>query len=681
MSQLLLGSEGTKMRNQFLILPTLFVALLTPVRAWTASTSAHLDIAFTAGQTIAAVNLSNSAFNGGAASGTAVGSVSVTMSPASPPFSGSLSLSGPNASNFQIVGSNLVTTGVEPAGTYSLNIVATQVGVVGSPLVQPEVITGTSNTLSTCNALTFTYNLVTDFGAVAGNIAATDAALHAFSAEAQKRTRPPEGIYAGYPGYYPNANKDDCIVLNIPAGTFKYTWNHFGSYIRHLKIAGAGSNSTFLQNTNGDGSYADEVAYEHESDYFNTSSTPNYGYFINQTNVGDSQVSLKSAPSNAGNFTVGRWVLVWSCVQDWFGGYPPNPRYYDYARVTSINTSTGVIGLDTPLSFQHRTDCPYDGTLTDGTNGTWGPARITPIDRPDKPIGVYQEVNGIHWLGNPSWNLGSQSTGDGAEFLDLIDGSANDLIFQYKNGFSMLRDFTISNSTWEYDEADKIVRTLIYDHDTVTQDGGHNGELLFHAIGGHITYTSFAGRHALYEGGVLIDNMLGPNGSYGIQLEAGGYSTADVTINGVIFQGNNNNQNEPIAGPQIYAQTIDDTVVSVTTGPNGADTRLKVQKNLGTYGSPSQSIGGAWGNGTPIMKNGIFVPGASITLVSGDASFIYVDVIGTTFTTGDTVWAARVPKITVTNNVGQNTGFGWGSQTILHGADIPAIVWSGNSGN
>jgi parallel beta-helix repeat protein len=118
-------------------------ALAVPTSSWEASTSGNLAITVTAGQAITGVSLSNSTFAGGAASGTIVGAISVTMSPSSPVFSGSLSLSGANASQFQISGGNLTTNGVVAAGTYQVNIVATETGVTGSPLARAETITGT----------------------------------------------------------------------------------------------------------------------------------------------------------------------------------------------------------------------------------------------------------------------------------------------------------------------------------------------------------------------------------------------------------------------------------------------------------------------------------------------------------------------------------------------------------
>jgi hypothetical protein len=683
------------LRRSLAILLPLLIALLTPAGAWTANTSANFGIMITAAQTIASVNLSNNNFAGGAPSGTMIGSISVAMSPASPAFSGTLSLSGSNAGNFQIDGSNLLTNGVNAAGTYNVNIVASEAGAAGLPFVQSETVTGTSSSLSACNALTFTYDLVTDFGAANGGSTATnDGALKAFNNEAQKRTRPPEAGYPGYPGYpgyYANANKDNCVVLNIPAGTFAYSWNHYADGIGHLKIVGAGSglnggSVTALQNTNSDGSYDDEVAFQIDWDYFNTPSGANYGYFIKQANAGDSQVSLAGSPANADNFYIGRWVLIWSYVQDWFGGYPPNPRYYDYAKVTGINSSTGVITLDTPLTFTHRPDRPYIGTLTDGpTNaGTWGPARITPIDRPGKPIGVYHAYSGIHVLGNPNWTLGSPENGDVWALSGLIDGSANDMLVNRAVGMSMLRDFTISNSQWGWDESDKIVRTMVYDHVTVPRTLHHAGQQLWHVIGGHLGATSIASRHAIFEGGTLIDGMLSSaDYTAGIQLD-NGWQTVDVLVNGVTFKGNNNTNNAPINAPPIVRQTIDGTVIAVTAGPNGPNTRLKVQKDLGTYNSPSEAIAQNWGEYSPLWKNGTFVTGATVSLITGDANYIYVDVIGTIFNTGDNLWAARVPSVTVENSVGQNTGYGWGSPNFRYpngNNSIPNIVWTNNGGN
>ena len=89
--------------------------------------------------TISSISLSKSSFAAGAPSGTVVGTISVNMSSGS--FTGSLSLSGANASDFKIVGSNLETNAVLPPGPYNINIIATQNGAANSPFTQTETIT------------------------------------------------------------------------------------------------------------------------------------------------------------------------------------------------------------------------------------------------------------------------------------------------------------------------------------------------------------------------------------------------------------------------------------------------------------------------------------------------------------------------------------------------------------
>src|SRR5262245_55446482 len=130
--------------HRFLTFLLFLAVIAVPTTAWEASVSQNLSINVTQGQAITGVSLSNNSFTGGVPSGTVVGAISVTMSPTSPAFTGSLSLTGTNASQFQIVGGNLATNGVVAAGNYQVNIVATEAGVGGSPFTQAEAITGTN---------------------------------------------------------------------------------------------------------------------------------------------------------------------------------------------------------------------------------------------------------------------------------------------------------------------------------------------------------------------------------------------------------------------------------------------------------------------------------------------------------------------------------------------------------
>jgi hypothetical protein len=98
--------------------------------------------------TITGITLSASTFTGGAASGTTVGTITVQTSGLGGSFAGTLSLTGTNAASFQIVGSTLETSGVVANGSYSINIVATQSIMIGSPFTQAETITGSSGGLT-----------------------------------------------------------------------------------------------------------------------------------------------------------------------------------------------------------------------------------------------------------------------------------------------------------------------------------------------------------------------------------------------------------------------------------------------------------------------------------------------------------------------------------------------------
>ena len=154
------------MRRFIIPLSLICGCLLIPAAAWEASVTQSLGITVTQSQSIASVNLSTSTFTGGAPSGTVVGAISVTMSPTSPAFSGSIALTGTDAGKFQIAGTNLETNGIIPAGTYHINIVPTESGVLGSGTAHPFTITGAQSppslgvTLSAIDGETMTGNVM-----------------------------------------------------------------------------------------------------------------------------------------------------------------------------------------------------------------------------------------------------------------------------------------------------------------------------------------------------------------------------------------------------------------------------------------------------------------------------------------------------------------------------------------
>jgi hypothetical protein len=68
-------------------------------------------------------------------------------------------------------------------------------------------------------------------------------------------------------------------------------------------------------------------------------------------------------------------------------------------------------------------------------------------------------------------------------------------------------------------------------------------------------------------------------------------------------------------------------------------------------------------------------------LITGDTDYVYVDVDGTTFKNGDTIWATRVQRLAVRNCVGEGTGLSWAAPNVTFANNIQSIAWDGNRGD
>lgn len=561
-------------------------------------------------------------------------------------------------------------------------------------------------------------------------IGQNNAALRAFNAEAQRHTRPAEPGYAGGnyisgPGSrwraagdaYPDANIDNIIVLKISAcNKLQYTWNAFTMLVRNIKVVGAGSAQTVLQNINVR-YFHDDVAGRTNYDFFgdgfygvvdNTYPTDAYGYLIDSTKAGATEIKLKSA-GDTKNFYVGRWVLVMSYIQDSMGSYPPNMRYYDFAKVSAIEPASGTIHLDIPLAFEHLSSRPYDGIVLhaepsiagNGTgSGIVGPARIVNIDTPLKPVTATFELDGIHFLRNPRSRLVTEYS-DGWEFTGAIDTRADDLVFDGAVDTAEMRSFTLTNSKAFFEEADKIIATATYVNDNFVTSLLHSGQLLWHATGG--TYggdgtgeVSCAALSCVIDGGaVLTAAQRTTNVHPGLELDRVGL-TNNLSFDNVIFKGRGTLGNAAINAWQGIPQTIGSPGISLQSGPNGKDTRLVVSKctskpvdctDMQIGRTIAQEVTSNWGDGSTLIRNGRLVPEATITSITGDHDSIYVDVSGTTLRAGDSILFSRVNKLSVTNStfigIGNDCHASAGPSGCVRypgGENIPAVVWSQNTG-
>jgi hypothetical protein len=604
------------------------------------------------------------------------------------------------------------------------------------------VVLSASSVVYAATPITYTYNLLSgsctasrgackdlSVHAVCGQdlsfsqIAQNNAALRDFNAEAQRHTRPVEAGYAGgnfIPGgrgagdAYPDASISNMIVLEVPAcNKLQYTWNSFTMLIRNIRVSGSGSGTTVLQNISNEHFHADvagRATYDFFGDTFygvvdHTYPTDAYGYLIETANLGATQVKLKSA-ADARNFYLGRWVLVMSYIQDSVGSYPPNMRYYDFAKVTKIDKGKGTIDLDTPLAFDHLANRPYSGTKLyseasiagNGTGaGIVGPARIVNIDTPIKPVTEHFELNGIHFLRNPRSDKVNPFS-DGWEFTGIIDAKADDLEFDGALDTAEMKNFTLTNSKAFYEEADKIIASATYINDTFLHSLLHSGQLRWHATGG--TYgvgeVSCAALVCIIDGGAVLtaaQSELHPHP--GIELDRLGFTNM-LSLDNVVFKGSGALGNAAINAWHGPRYTIGSAGFSVQDGANGPNTRLVISKcvrdpvdctDLEYGGTVAQEVAGTWGDGSTLIRGGVLEPGATITAITGDGRNLYVDVKGAHFRPGESVYFSRVRAVSVTNSrflgIGNDCEPSNGPTGCIRfpgGLNIPHITWSGNTG-
>ena len=79
-------------------------------------------------------------------------------------------------------------------------------------------------------------------------------------------------------------------------------------------------------------------------------------WFIEQTIVGSKTFKLVSA-ADAAKIEVGDWVMLGSLDVQYYG-YPPNLQLYEFVRVVDVDISTGVVGIEQTIRYEHRTDFP-----------------------------------------------------------------------------------------------------------------------------------------------------------------------------------------------------------------------------------------------------------------------------------------------------------------------------------
>ena len=198
---------------------------------------------------------------------------------------------------------------------------------------------------------TITKNIVADYGATCDGVHSDNAAFAAFNAAMQGATAP--------------------VVLTIPRGATCCLNNNFYapfypfSGISNLTVNGSGATITDTCNgTTG--------AYHLGSPGMpqNTSASA----LVQSVSAGASCVTLLTA-ANSSRFTIGNWGIMTAVDLQGYG-FPPNPGIFEYVKIASINSGTGIICFNAPLANTYLSTYPSYAVGTNFTISMGGPATL-----------------------------------------------------------------------------------------------------------------------------------------------------------------------------------------------------------------------------------------------------------------------------------------------------------------
>jgi len=197
------------------------------------------------------------------------------------------------------------------------------------------------------------------------------------------------------------------VILKMQPGTYLTSFNNWISGIKNLTVNGNGCNVICTHGAidplgsphANAGLYSPSCFDNVDNNYYTNKniSDVSYGYKINSAQAKTNLIKTIS-PQDAGNFNVGDWVLLYGLHHEDFGGFPPDPRYFEYAKVKTINAASGTIYLDRKLVNSYDSGWP-DGLLKGGV----GAPRIISLDRDNFTTMENLVMNDITFLPFNGW--------------------------------------------------------------------------------------------------------------------------------------------------------------------------------------------------------------------------------------------------------------------------------------
>lgn len=182
------------------------------------------------------------------------------------------------------------------------------------------------------------------------------------------------------------------VSLFIAPGTYNYDHSLCQGFLQNIKqlyICGYGATiqNTYDQNIHG-ANASFQWPWGPACQPVRSASGVQLGYFIQTTTISATTVTLVTA-GNSTNFAVGDWVMLASLDVQYYG-FPGNNDQFEFVQITAINAGTGVITIDRPIRYVHRSDFPDGGN----TDCPCGKARIWQLNSGGWPV-----------LGKVTWDI------------------------------------------------------------------------------------------------------------------------------------------------------------------------------------------------------------------------------------------------------------------------------------
>ena len=105
------------------------------------------------------------------------------------------------------------------------------------------------------------------------------------------------------------------------------------------------------------------------------------GHLIHDANANETLVRLYD-PGAIETFSIGGWVLLHWFSRESFS-FPPNPGFFEYAKVVARDRHSGELELDRPLQHPYRATAPDHYADPELYGTVTGRARILSLDRSD----------------------------------------------------------------------------------------------------------------------------------------------------------------------------------------------------------------------------------------------------------------------------------------------------------